>query len=36
MKQKSKELIICDYIAGMTDRYALYEYKKMFDPFVRV
>ncbi len=23
---------ICDYIAGMTDRYALSEYKKLFDP----
>lgn len=24
--------IICDYIAGMTDRYAILEYKRMFDP----
>ncbi len=28
--------IICDYIAGMTDRYALQEYAKLFDPNVRV
>ncbi|MFC1666665.1 deoxyguanosinetriphosphate triphosphohydrolase [Candidatus Omnitrophota bacterium] len=27
---------ICDYIAGMTDRYALKEYKKLFDPYERV
>ncbi|MDX1763872.1 MAG: deoxyguanosinetriphosphate triphosphohydrolase [bacterium] len=30
-----KERIICDYIAGMTDRYALDEYKKLFEPFER-
>jgi len=28
--------VICDYIAGMTDRYALIEYKKLFDPYERV
>ncbi len=27
---------ICDYIAGMTDRFALQEYKKLFDPEERV
>ncbi len=27
---------IADYIAGMTDRYALEEYKKLFDPYERV
>jgi dGTPase len=32
----SRERIICDYIAGMTDRYALDEYKKLFDPFATV
>lgn len=26
---------VCDYIAGMTDRYALQEYQKLFDPFTR-
>ncbi len=25
--------VVCDYIAGMTDRYALQEYQKLFDPF---
>jgi len=28
--------VVCDYIAGMTDRYALEEYKKLFEPFERV
>ncbi|MFC1806555.1 hypothetical protein ACFL09_06205 [Planctomycetota bacterium] len=28
--------IICDYIAGMTDRYAQDEYKKLFYPYERV
>jgi len=28
--------VICDYIAGMTDRYALQEYAKLFDPLERV
>lgn len=27
---------ICDYIAGMTDRCALDEYKKLFDPYEKV
>jgi dGTPase len=28
--------VICDYIAGMTDRYALDEYRKLFDPHEKV
>lgn len=28
--------VVCDYIAGMTDRYALEEYKKLFDPLEKV
>ncbi len=28
--------VVCDYIAGMTDRYALDEYAKLFDPYRRV
>ena len=28
--------VVCDYIAGMTDRFALDEHAKMFDPHVRV
>jgi dGTPase len=30
------ERVVCDYIAGMTDRYALEEYKRLFDPEERV
>jgi dGTPase len=29
-------VVICDYIAGMTDRYAMDEYKRLFDPYERV
>ncbi len=35
-KQYGRERVICDYIAGMTDRYALDEYKRLFDPYERV
>ena len=28
----SLERRICDYISGMTDRYAISEYKKLFSP----
>jgi dGTPase len=28
--------VVCDYIAGMTDRFALQEYAKLFDPRERV
>jgi dGTPase len=28
--------VICDYIAGMTDRFAVDEHRKLFDPLVRV
>jgi dGTPase len=30
------ERVICDYLAGMTDRYAISEHKKLFDPEARV
>jgi dGTPase len=29
-------IMVADYIAGMTDRFAMLEYKKLFDPFERV
>jgi dGTPase len=32
LKKEEKHRAICDYIAGMTDRYALDEYKKFFEP----
>jgi dGTPase len=28
--------VVCDYIAGMTDRFAVDEHQKLFDPSVRV
>ncbi|HUU44802.1 MAG TPA: deoxyguanosinetriphosphate triphosphohydrolase [Acidobacteriota bacterium] len=28
--------VVCDYVAGMTDRYAMLEYRKLFDPFEKV
>ncbi len=28
--------VVCDYIAGMTDRYAMDEYKRRFEPYERV
>jgi dGTPase len=27
------ERVVCDYIAGMTDRFALEEWEKLFDPY---
>lgn len=32
MEKEAKEIVICDYIAGMTDRFAQLEYQKLFDP----
>ena len=34
--QRGIERVVCDYIAGMTDRYALDEYKRLFEPYERV
>lgn len=31
-----RERVLCDYLAGMTDRFALDEYQRLFDPYVRV
>ena len=30
--QESVPRLICDHISGMTDRYAISEYRKLFDP----
>jgi dGTPase len=30
--KRGLERTICDYIAGMTDRYAIEEYQKLFNP----
>ena len=34
-KEDDLERVVCDYMAGMTDRFAREEYRKMFDPGVR-
>ena len=34
--QYGEARVICDYIAGMTDRYAMDEYKRLFEPYERV
>ena len=34
-EKRSLKRIICDYIAGMTDRYAIQEYQRIFDPDTR-
>jgi dGTPase len=36
LKKEGAHRAICDYIAGMTDRYALDEYKRLFEPYERV
>ena len=35
-KKSDTYTVVCDYMAGMTDRYALDEYKKFFDPYKKV
>ncbi len=34
IEMKGKEQTICDYLAGMTDRFAVDEYQKLFDPML--
>lgn len=36
LKEETIHRLVCDYIAGMTDRYALQEYQKLFDPMENV
>ena len=33
---RSLHRVVCDYVAGMTDRFALQEYAKLFDPLEQV
>ena len=33
---EDKYVVVCDYIAGMTDRFALDEHKKLFEPYEKV
>jgi len=36
MEKEDPHRVVCDTIAGMTDRYAMEEYRKLFDPSERV
>jgi dGTPase len=36
MDSVGRERVVCDYIAGMTDRFALDEFKRLFEPYERV
>lgn len=36
MDREPQARVICDYIAGMTDRFALQEYQRLFDPGTQV
>jgi dGTPase len=36
IEQDGVHRVVCDYIAGMTDRFALQEHRKLFNPDVRV
>jgi dGTPase len=35
IEERGLERVICDYIAGMTDRYAIEEHQKQFDPLYK-
>jgi dGTPase len=35
VEERGLERTVCDYIAGMTDRYAVEEYQKLFDPTIK-
>ena len=35
IEERGVERTVCDYIAGMTDRYASEEYQKLFDPYMK-
>ena len=36
LKKEGAPRVVCDYIAGMTDRYAQEEYRRLFEPFEKV
>lgn len=36
VREKEAERVICDYIAGMTDRFVLQEHARLFDPMTNV
>ncbi len=36
LPEEPEARVICDYIAGMTDRFAIEEHRKLFEPHIRV
>ncbi len=36
IENQARARVVCDYIAGMTDRFALQEYQRLFDPATQV
>ena len=36
LEDETLHRLVCDYVAGMTDRYALQEYQKLYDPMESV
>ncbi len=36
LTSEDSRIVVADYIAGMTDRFAMIEYKKLFDPFEKL
>jgi dGTPase len=36
ISREGTKRVVCDYLAGMTDRYVLEEYRKLFDPMEKV
>ncbi len=36
IESEARARVVCDYIAGMTDRFALQEYQRLFDPATQV
>ncbi|GMU23627.1 MAG: hypothetical protein AMXMBFR13_37050 [Phycisphaerae bacterium] len=36
VQRQGAHRVVCDYVAGMTDRYCQDEYKRLFEPFERV
>jgi dGTPase len=35
VQERGLQRAVCDYIAGMTDRFAIEEYQKLFEPMTR-
>jgi len=35
IEKRGLERTVCDYLAGMTDRYAIEEHDKLFNPHIR-